>query len=201
MLAAQTGLPTVVTGELLRRAAAAGTPMGLRAKGYMDRGELVPDEVLNSLVSETLDGQEYEAGFILDGYPRTLAQAEHLAGYLSGKGTPLTHALAIEVPEETLVRRQAGRLICRACGRVYNKHSLPPPVEGQCECGGELYQRSDDSEEVIRTRLEVYRVSTSPLLDYFRRQGILRLVAGADSPDQVQKSIQAVLGIGGAGQV
>lgn len=196
MLSSRTSLPTVVTGEMLRRAASAGTPAGLSAKSYMDRGELVPDEVLNSLVSETLGGAEYDRGFILDGYPRTLSQAEFVTEYLSGRGTPLTHALAIEVPEETLIRRQAGRLICRSCGRVFNKHSLPPPSEGQCECRGELYQRSDDTEEVIRTRLDVYRKSTAPLLDYFEHQGILRHVVGADSPEQVQESILTVLGIG-----
>lgn len=195
MLATRTGLPSVVTGEMLRRAAGAGTPAGLRAKAYMDRGELVPDDVLNSLVSETLDEAVYADGFILDGYPRTLEQAEFLAGYLGGKGTPLTHALAIEVPEEALVRRQSGRLICRVCGRVYNRHSLPPPAEGRCECGGDLYQRSDDSEEVIRTRLEVYRMSTAPLVEYFARHGILREIGGSGSPAEVHGRILTALGL------
>ncbi|MDP2871953.1 MAG: adenylate kinase [Bacillota bacterium] len=197
MLAARSGLPTVVTGEMLRRSAAAGTPTGLAAKEYMDRGDLVPDSVLNRLVSETLEDPAYAGGFILDGYPRTVDQAKFLTGYLQERQTPLTDVVAIEVPHDMLVRRQAGRLICKSCGRVYNRHYLPPPSEGRCACGGELYQRADDSEEVIRTRLEVYRTNTAPLLAYFRRQGVLREVDGSGVPQRVQESILAVLDRGG----
>jgi adenylate kinase len=196
MLAAHAGLPAVVTGEMLRRAAHAGTAAGLAAKEYMDRGDLVPDLVLNRLVSETLEDTAYDSGFILDGYPRTLDQAEFLTAYLKGREVPLTDAVAIEVPHEALVRRQAGRLVCKACGRVYNRHYLPPPSEGACACGGSLYQREDDSEAIIRTRLEVYAMSTAPLIEYFTRQGLLRRVDGNESPERVHRSILGVLGLG-----
>ncbi len=192
------GLPVVVTGEMLRRAAAAGTPSGLAAKRYMDQGLLVPDEVLFQLVAETLSEPQYAAGVLLDGYPRTIAQAEFLDGFLAERGQHVTHALYLSVPDELLIRRQAGRLICRACGRVYNRYSLPPEIEGRCACGGELYQRSDDSEETIRKRLEVYLTSTAPLIEYYRRKGLLYEVDGVGTPDIVEERILAALGIGQA---
>lgn len=191
-------LPVVVTGEMLRRSAAAGTPGGLAAKEYMDKGLLVPDQVLFQLVAETLSQPEYAGGLLLDGYPRTIAQAEFLDRYLSELGQRVTHALYLKVPDELLIRRQAGRLICRACGRVYNRYSLPPQVEGRCECGGELYQRSDDSEETIRKRLEVYLASTAPLIQYYRDRGLLYEVDGVGTPDVVQERILTAIGIGQA---
>ncbi len=196
VLAEYLGLPVVVTGEMLRRAAAAGTPGGLAAKAYMDKGLLVPDDVLFQLVAETLEQPEYLPGVLLDGYPRTIAQAEFLDRFLGERGQRVTHALYLSVPEDLLVRRQAGRLICRVCGRVYNRYSLPPQVEGRCECGGELYQRSDDSEETIRKRLEVYLSSTAPLIQYYREKGLLYEVDGVGTPDVVQERILGALGIG-----
>jgi adenylate kinase len=192
MLGRELGLPVVVTGEMLRRAAAAGTKTGLEAKGYMDRGELVPDEALNRLMAETVAGLG-RGGFILDGYPRTAVQAAYLQGLLAAGEGPLTDAVAIEVPEEELVRRQAGRLICRACGRVYNRYSLPPEVEGRCACGGELYQRSDDGEETIRQRLRVYARSTAPLIEQYRALGILRTVDGLGTSEEVRLSVRKAL--------
>lgn len=189
------GLPVVVTGEMLRQAAASGTPGGLAAKQYMDKGLLVPDAVLFQLVEETLAQPQFAGGIILDGYPRTIAQAEFLDQFLASQGHALTHVLYLSVPDEVLVRRQAGRLICRSCGKVYNRYSLPPAAEGQCECGGELYQRSDDSEETIRKRLEVYQANTAPLIDFYRRRGLLHEVDGVGDPDLVQERILAATGI------
>jgi len=199
-LAAMLGLPLVVTGEMLRRAAAAGTPAGLEAKGFMDQGLLVPDDVLNRLVSETLDGPDYGAGVILDGYPRTLVQAEHLERFWQSKELGVTHALFISVPDEQLVRRQAGRLICRECGRVYNQYSLPPEIPGRCACGGELYQRSDDSETTIRKRLDVYAELTAPLVGYYRAREVLCVIDGMGTPDEVHHRIVAALAERGACQ-
>lgn len=189
------GLPIVVTGEMLRRSAAAGTPGGLAAKEYMDQGLLVPDSVLFQLVEETLSQPQYDHGVLLDGYPRTIAQAEFLDRLLATRGQAITHVLYLSVADEILVRRQAGRLICRSCGKVYNRYSLPPAVDGQCECGGELYQRSDDSEETIRKRLEVYQVNTSPLIAYYRDRGLLHEIDGVGDPALVQERILAATGI------
>lgn len=189
------GLPVVVTGEMLRRAAAEGTPGGLAAKQYMDQGLLVPDAVLFQLVEETLSQAAYDRGVLLDGYPRTIAQAEFLDSFFAGRGKAVTHVLYLSVPDDVLIRRQAGRLICRTCGRVYNRYSLPPAVEGQCECGGELYQRSDDSEETIRKRLQVYLTSTAPLIAYYRERGVLHEIDGVGDPAVVQERIVAATGI------
>jgi adenylate kinase len=196
MLAKSMGLPLIVTGEMLRRSAAAGTPAGLEAKTFMDQGLLVPDEVLNRLVGETLAGEEYRQGVILDGYPRTIAQADFLAALWAAEGTGVSHALFIQVPDEHLVRRQAGRLICRSCGRVYNRYSLPPAIEGRCDCGGDLYQRSDDSEETIRKRLLVYRELTAQLVDYYAAQGVLHVIDGVGAPDEVAERIASAVARG-----
>lgn len=190
-----TGTGHLDTGAMLRRAASEGTPVGLQAKAYMDRGALVPDEILNPLVAEAISRPEYAGGFILDGYPRTPQQARFLDDLLAEKGVGLTAVLAIDVPEEALVRRQSGRLICRACGQVYNRHTLPPPSPDRCACGGELYQRSDDSEETMRERLRVYSDETAPLLEFYRLRGQLRIVDGADDPEDVHRSILAALGL------
>jgi adenylate kinase len=195
VLAEYLGLPVVVTGEMLRRAAVEGTPGGLAAKQYMDQGLLVPDSVLFQLVEETLRQPQYDGGALLDGYPRTIAQAEFLDGLLAKQGRAITHVLYLSVPDEVLIRRQAGRLICRSCGKVYNRYSLPPAVEGQCECGGELYQRSDDSEETIRRRLQVYLDSTAPLIDFYRQRGLLHEVDGVGDPAVVQERILAATDI------
>ena len=189
------GLPVVVTGEMLRRAAAEGTPGGVAAKKFMDQGLLVPDSVLFQLVEETLRQSQYDGGVLLDGYPRTIAQAEFLDAFLAQQGRAITHVLYLSVPDDVLIRRQAGRLICRSCGRVYNRYSLPPAVEGQCECGGELYQRSDDSEETIRRRLQVYLDSTAPLISFYRQRGLLHEVDGVGEPAVVQQRILAATGI------
>lgn len=197
-LARELGLPLLVTGEMLRRAVADGTPVGMEARGFMDQGLLVPDQVLNRLVAETLARPEYRDGFILDGYPRTVAQADFLGAMGEATGTRVSHALYIQVPDEELVRRQAGRLVCRGCGRVYNRVSLPPASEGRCDgCGGELYQRSDDSEATIRTRLRVYREQTAPLVDYYAARGVLHVIDGVGSPAEVGLRLAGALGRGG----
>jgi len=188
-LAERTGMGLVVTGEMLRRNVAAGTPTGLEAKSFMDQGLLVPDHLLNRMVGETLREPGYLKGVILDGYPRNMAQAEFLTSQLDAAGRCISHALLIEVPDEQLVRRQAGRLVCRTCGTVYNKYLLPPPSEGACACGGELYQRSDDTEDVIRKRLAVYRDNTAPLVEYYEDLGVLRRVNGEGTPAEVQAAV------------
>lgn len=188
------GLVTVATGDILRAARQAGTPLGLQAKEYMDRGALVPDEVVIGLVRERLS-QPDTVNFLLDGFPRTVPQAEALDGLLAELGRPLDAAVLLEVPEELLIDRLTGRYTCRSCGAVYHLKDHPPLRPGVCDrCGGELYQRSDDSPETVQRRLRVYREETAPLVDYYRRRGILRTVDGTGTVAEVTDRILAVLG-------
>lgn len=186
----QLGVPQISTGDMLRRHVAEGTPLGRDAKGYMDRGALVPDGVLIGMIRERLQEKDCDRGYILDGFPRTLAQAEALAGMLQALGSHLDAVVSLEVPEAVLVRRLAGRWTCQACASMYHVIDHPPRVAGRCDrCGGELSQREDDREETIRRRVRVYQEQTEPLIGYYERAGLLRRVEGTGRTDEVFRRI------------
>jgi len=172
LLADRFDLKRLSTGDLLREARRAGTELGRRAQQYMDAGELVPDAVILGIVREVMEAEAQRNGFIFDGFPRTEAQAAALADMLREMGTSLNAVVVLDIEDETLVRRLAGRLSCPGCGAVYNRYSEPPRVAGICDlCGAELVQRADDREETVRRRLEVYREQTAPVLDWYERNG------------------------------
>ena len=190
-LASEWGVPHVATGDMLREAVAAKTPLGLEAKRHMDSGGLVPDEVVIGLVGERLAQPDAKAGCVLDGFPRTVAQAEALDALFAGTGILLDRVIYFNVSRDELLRRLTGRRVCRACGRTFHLVSAPPKVAGKCDaCGGELYQRADDSEATVATRLDVYQKQTSPLLAYYRGRNLLAEVAGEGSVAQVAEAIR-----------
>ena len=188
------GIPQIATGDILRGAVQDRTPLGIKAKEYMDAGSLVPDEVVIGIVRERLQQPDCEQGFILDGCPRTEAQAEALKATQKGMGRQLDAVISLEVDEEALVRRLTGRRTCRNCGRGFHVEFDPPRQEGVCDaCGGELYQREDDREETIRNRLRVYREQTSPLISYYQGEGLLTSIDGMQAIDAVQARILEAL--------
>jgi adenylate kinase len=190
-LAGEWGVPHVATGDMLRDAAARGTRLGAEAKRYMDAGVLVPDDVVIGLASERLEQPDAADGWVLDGYPRTVAQAEALDRLLRERGTPLDRVIYFDVPRAELLRRLTGRRVCRQCGSTYHLVSAPPRVADRCDrCGGELYQRSDDAETAVATRLDVYERQTAPLLDHYRRRGVLTPVSGDGTIAEVGKAIR-----------
>ena len=194
-LARDWGVLHLATGDMLREAVAAGTPLGTEAKRYMDRGALVPDDVIIGLVGERLGGRDAGAGFIVDGFPRTIAQAEALARLLKDLGQTLDAVVYFDVSEPELLRRLTGRRVCRACGRTYHLTSSPPARAGVCDaCGGELYQRDDDREATVRNRLEVYARQTAPLLDYYRQRNQLVTVSGEGPVAAIRDAIRAAVG-------
>ena len=194
-LAREWAVPQIATGDMLREAVAAKTPLGLEAKRYMDQGALVPDEVVVGATAERLAAPDAARGFILDGFPRTIAQAEALARLLKDAGHALDVVLYFDVSEPELLRRLTGRRVCRACGHTYHLTSSPPKRAGVCDaCGGELHQRVDDSEATVRTRLEVYRKQTAPLLDYYRQRNVLTTVSGEGSIEEIRDAIRAAVG-------
>ncbi len=188
------GIPHISTGDIFRENLKKGTELGLKAKEYMDRGELVPDEVVIGIVRERLAEPDCETGFILDGFPRTVAQADALKEMLAETGRAIDHVLNVQVPDEVVVERLTARRTCRSCGAVYHLKFNPPRVEGKCDsCGGELYVRDDDREETVRARLREYRAKTQPLIEYYRSEGLLRDVDGGASMDEVLASIRKIL--------
>jgi len=191
-LAKEWGVPHVATGDMLREAVAAQTPLGLEAKRHMDSGGLVPDDVVIGLVGERLAQPDAKAGVVLDGFPRTVAQAEALDVLFARTGLTLDRVIFFDVSRAELLRRLTGRRVCRACGRTFHLVSAPPKVAGKCDvCGGELYQRTDDSEATVGTRLDVYEKQTSPLLDYYRSRNLLATIAGEGSVAQVAEAIRS----------
>lgn len=196
-LAREWSVPHVATGDMLREAAAAGTPLGREAKAYMDRGALVPDEVIIGMIAERLRQPDARNGFLLDGFPRTQAQAEGLERLLGELGRPLERVVYFDVAEPELIRRLTGRRICRACQTAFHLVSAPPRKAGVCNaCGGELYQREDDSEVTVRNRLGVYARQTAPLLDWYRGKGLLTSVEGEGAiggiRDAIRRSVAGV---------
>lgn len=187
-------IPHISTGDIFRENLRKGTELGLEAKGYMDRGELVPDDLVINIVKDRLDAPDCRDGFILDGFPRTVAQADALGAMLAQAGMPIDHVLNIQVPDEVVVARLTARRTCSACGSVCHLLYDPPKKEGVCdECGGELYCRDDDGEETVRARLEEYKNKTQPLIDYYRGEGLLRDIGGSSGPDEVFDAIRAVV--------
>jgi len=188
------GIPQISTGDMLREHRAKGTELGKKAQEYMDKGQLVPDEIILSMVKERLSQPDCEKGFILDGFPRTVAQAEALDRMLEEMGKKLDFALALVVPDELLVERLTGRRTCKQCGMMYHIKYKPPKVEGKCDvCGGELYQRPDDNEETVRNRLKVYHEQTAPLIEYYKKKGILREIDGRGTIDEITQQIISIL--------
>ncbi len=183
------------TGDLLRQAVAAGTALGLEAKGFMDAGALVPDHVVIGMIRERLTGGA-EDNFLLDGFPRTLAQAEALDAMLGELDAPLDAVLSLEVASDELRRRLEGRWLCRRCGNSYHEVSRPYVLGNPCEAGGgdcDIYQRADDQPEAIAKRLAVYEADTAPLIDYYRTRGLLRPIDGLQPPDRVYGQVLAAL--------
>jgi adenylate kinase len=190
------GMPQISTGDLLRAAVGAGTPLGKEAKSYMDKGELVPDSVVLGMVEERLKQDDCKKGYILDGFPRNTAQAEALDKMLASLNMQLTAALSVDVPFEDLMKRLTGRRTCKACGQMYNIYFKPPAKEGVCDkCSGELFQRDDDKETTIKKRLEVYNAQTAPLFDYYGKKGIVKTVSGTGSIDDIFKKVTEALGL------
>ena len=193
-LAKELSIPHISTGDMFREAVARGTEMGMKAKEYMDRGELVPDDVVIGVVKERLSQPDCANGFILDGFPRTVAQAEALERVMEELGKNIEYAISIDVGEDEIVRRLSGRRTCEACGKVYHVIYNPPKQEGVCDaCGGTLYQRDDDREETIRNRLRVYNEKTAPLIDFYARRGVLKSIDGSKPVDEVTADIRALL--------
>ncbi|MCZ0755237.1 adenylate kinase [Anoxybacillus sp. J5B_2022] len=189
------GIPHISTGDMFRAAMKEGTALGLQAKAYMDRGDLVPDEVTIGIVRERLSKDDCQKGFLLDGFPRTVAQAEALETMLAELGRSIDYVINIEVDKGILMERLTGRRICKECGATYHLVFNPPAKPGVCDkCGGELYQRADDNEETVANRLEVNMKQTQPLLDFYRTKGYLRNINGQQEIEQVFADICELLG-------
>ena len=187
-------LPYYATGNILREAVEQGTGLGKQAKEYMDAGELVPDDLISDVIAERLDSGEADDGFLLDGFPRTIAQAEMLEQALQKRGRRLTAALLIDAPDEEVVRRLSGRRTCAKNGHVYHVEFDPPKNEGACDQdGSRLVQRDDDKPETVQKRLEVYHEQTEPLIQWYEQRGLLRRFDGGRTPEEVNSHIRATL--------
>ena len=185
----------ISTGDILRQAVAQQTPLGQEAAQYINRGGLVPDDVIVNLVAERLKQTDCEKGFILDGFPRTIAQAESLDAILKRMNLSLNGVLSVQVPEQVIIERLAGRRTCKSCGALSHVVFNPPKKAGVCDrCGGELFQRDDDREETIAHRLKVYESQTAPLADYYRERGLLRAIDGVGAIDQIRARVNEALG-------
>lgn len=193
-ITAQCGVPKISTGEIFRDLAASGTPLGLEAKSYWSAGKLVPDEIVVALVKERIEAPDCTIGFLLDGFPRTVRQAEILGELLTSMGCKLDGVINFAVRPEELVRRLSGRRTCANCGATYHVTALPPKRDEICDhCGQGLVQRTDDTPDSIRTRLEEYEAKTAPLLAYYNERGLLHDVEAGRSPDEVFDSLQPIL--------
>ena len=195
LLSQRMGFLHLSTGDILREAVKKQTPLGIKAKEYMDRGELVPDSLIIALIEENLPE---EGGVILDGFPRTLAQAEALDNMLNAKGKELSKVLVFETPDEVLIDRLSGRRVCSNCGAVYHIKYNPPKKEGVCDlCGGNLVQREDDKESVVRNRLEVYKRQTQPLIDFYKKKSIIYKLDAMKGVEDLFSEIEGIMKDGG----
>lgn len=193
-LANEFGIPHISTGDTLRAAIAAGTPLGQQAKAAVESGQLVADEIMIGLVAERLAAPDCVKGFLLDGFPRTVPQAEAIAAALSDLELSLQAVINLDVPRDTLMQRLTGRRTCQDCGAIYHVDFQPPAQAGVCDrCGGPLYQRQDDVPDVIATRLDAYDRQTSPLLAFYETEGLLHNVRGDEPPDSVTAAIRHIL--------
>ena len=194
-LAQEWGVPHVATGDMLREATARGTRLGIEAKRYMDTGALVPDEVVIGLAGERLSQPDAANGAVLDGFPRTVAQAEALDHLLRSQGAEIDRVVFFDVARAELLKRLTGRRICRSCGTSYHVAFVPPRTPDVCDrCGGALYQREDDSEAAVMKRLDVYTTQTAPLLDYYRGRGVLAEIRGEGAVAGVTATIRRLVG-------
>ena len=194
-LAEHFAIPHISTGDIFRANLKSGTPLGVEAKGYMDKGELVPDSVTNAMVADRLTHPDTKNGFLLDGFPRNVVQAEVLAGIVKEAGTPIDAALELTVDPNEIIRRLSGRRVCRNCGRTWHVDIDPTKDSAICDaCDGEIYQRDDDKEEVITRRLEVYREQTEPIIDFYRSRSLLISISAMGAVEEVtSRAIAALL--------
>jgi adenylate kinase len=194
MMIKEYGIPQISTGDMLRESVKEGSPMGIKAKGYMETGALVPDDVVVGIVGERIDKPDCKEGFMLDGFPRTTTQAEALLTILTKLGAHIDHVISIEVADEELVKRLTGRRTCRNCGVPYHIVFNPPKNDNQCDgCGEELYQRDDDKDEPIRNRLNTYKKQTEPLIDYYSKKGVLLSINGLGTPEVIFNRIKGAV--------
>ncbi|MDR3071945.1 MAG: adenylate kinase [Clostridiales Family XIII bacterium] len=189
-------LPTISTGDILRKNVALATDLGKQAKAFMDKGELVSDHLILDLIADRLEEEDAQKGYLLDGFPRNVAQADALDEMLTKKGAKIDYVIYLNVPDEELIRRITSRRVCSVCGATYNTITKPTTKDGVCDvCGGDVIQRADDTEETVRNRIEVYNKETHPLVAYYQQKGILSEIA-ADAPlEEVYERTQAVLGV------
>ena len=191
ILCKELNIPTISTGNILRAAIKNGTPTGLKAKAFMDEGKLVPDEVIIGIINERLAEEDCTNGYILDGVPRTIAQAEAM----EKAGIEFDHVISIEIADETIVNRMSNRRVCEDCGASYHLVAVPPKVEGVCDkCGGKLVQRKDDAPETVKARLDIYHKETEPLKGFYAERGLLRSVDDRPTVAETSKGILDVLG-------
>lgn len=194
-IAAKYGIPHISTGDIFRANIKNGTELGKKAKEYMDQGLLVPDELTCDLVMDRIAEDDAKNGFVLDGFPRTIPQAEALTAALEKIGQKMDYAIDVDVPDENIVNRMSGRRACLKCGATYHIVAIPPKKEGICDaCGSELVQRDDDKPETVQKRLDVYHEQTQPLIDYYSKQGILKSVDGTVPMEEVFTAITDILG-------
>ena len=188
-------IPHISTGDIFRANIKNGTELGKKAKQYMDQGALVPDELTCDLVMDRIQQDDCKNGFVLDGFPRTIPQAEALDAALGKINEKMDYAIDVDVPDENIVNRMSGRRACLNCGATYHLISIPPKVEGICDrCGSEIVLREDDKPETVQKRLKVYHEQTQPLIDYYKNQGILKSVDGTQPMDEAFKAIVTILG-------
>lgn len=186
-------IPHISTGDIFREHVKNQTDLGIKVKSYLDAGKLVPDEVVWEVVKDRIDKEDCKNGFILDGFPRTILQAEMLEKYLKEKNADIK-VIYLDAPDELVIRRLSARRVCKNCGAIYNLISMPPRKDGICDiCGGELYQRSDDKPEVIKQRLETYYKETQPLIDYYKNKGIMYTLNAEKEREEVLKEILKVI--------
>jgi adenylate kinase len=194
-IAAARGLVHISTGDMFRENVKNGTELGKLAETYMSKGELVPDEVTIKMLLERISRDDAQKGAMFDGFPRNVVQAEALDEALAASGKKIDRAPYIKVSDDELIARLGGRWICRNCGALYHERNDPPKKAGVCDrCGGELYQRADDSEATVRNRLQVYERQTAPLLDYYRQRGVLRAVSGEGAVDKIRQALRDAVG-------
>jgi adenylate kinase len=188
-------IPHISTGDIFRKHISEMTPLGIEAKKSIDKGQLVSDEITIELVEQRLIGEDAKAGFLLDGFPRTVVQAEALDKFLAAEGGELDTALLIDVPKDFIIERMSGRRICPSCGASYHIKFNPPILEGKCDiCGSDIIQRKDDEEETVRNRLDIYDMQTQPLIDYYKDKNLLSVVDGTQAINDVFKNICDILG-------
>ena len=188
-------IPHISTGDIFRENIKNGTELGKKAQEYMNQGELVPDDLVIEIATDRLAREDCHQGFLLDGFPRTVHQAEELDGFLEGRGDKVHHVLNISVAKEELIRRLIGRRVCKNCGATYHIETMKPKVDGVCDvCGGELVLRADDNRETVENRIDVYEQQTMPLIDYYEKAGVLVHIDGSLGLENVFTKIREVLG-------